>query len=246
MRACSEFLAPWLPPCLNERMKRRKADFVTEIVRRLESAYGPRQLVPDGDPLSTLVETILSQNTSDLNSGRAFRSLRRVFPLWEDVAAAEPERISDAIRAGGLGDIKGRRIKEALQAIKASRGDFSLDFLNKMPLEEARQWLKELPGVGDKTAACVLLFSLGRPALPVDTHIHRISRRLGLIAESITAEKAHLILQQLVSQGLVYQFHVLMIDHGRKKCRARNPACSTCVLSDICPSSGKFANGALR
>jgi len=205
-------------------------------VRRLEAEYGSRELVPDGDPLGTLIQTVLSQNTSDVNSGRAFRSLRAAFPRWEEVAAANPESVSDAIRAGGLAQIKGRRIKAILRAIMTERASFELDFLKTMPLDRAREWLKDLPGVGDKTAACVLLFSLGRPALPVDTHVHRVSIRLGLIDVRVSAEKAHTILQRLVPEAHVYSFHVLMIEHGRKTCRARNPLCPACVMVSVCPS----------
>lgn len=230
--------------CLNGEMKRPSAPkgrtLAADVVRRLESAYGSRQLVPNCDPLSTLVETILSQNTSDANSGRAFRSLKVVFPKWEDVAAADPRRISDSIRAGGLADIKGKRIKAVLQRIQQLRGDLNLDFLNALVVAEARDWLKDLPGVGEKTAACVLLFSFGKPALPVDTHILRISKRLRLIDEEVSADEAHGILQNLVLRSLIYQFHVLMIEHGRRTCRAQHPACPTCALADVCPSSAIY------
>lgn len=227
--------------CLNRRMPQARRhsprpDRVAEIVLRLESAYGRRELSPDGDPLSTLVETILSQNTSDANSGRAFRSLKAAFPRWEDVAAAAPEEISAAIRAGGLAEIKGRRIKRVLETIRERRGDLALDFLRDMPLDSARDWLKDLPGVGDKTAACVLLFSFGLPLLPVDTHIHRVSKRLGLVGGKVSAEEAHVILRRLVPCDLVYSFHVLIIQHGRRICRARSPDCPACALGDICPS----------
>ncbi len=209
-------------------------------MRRLESAYGRRDLVPNWDPLSTLIETILSQNTSDANSGRAFRSLRVAFPEWEDLVAAEPRRISDSIREGGLADIKGKRIKMVLERIQQQRGDLNLDFLDALAVGEARAWLKDLPGVGDKTAACVLLFSFGKPALPVDTHILRISKRLRLIDEKASADEAHEVLQRLVPGRIVYQFHVLMIEHGRKTCRAQHPACPFCSLVGICPSSAIY------
>jgi len=221
-------------------------DRVAEIVLRLESAYGRRELLPDGDPLSTLIETILSQNTSDANSGRAFRSLRQAFPQWEDVAAADPKAISDAIRTGGLAEIKGRRIKRVLETIKERRGDLALDFLKDMPLDSSRNLLKDLPGVGDKTAACVLLFSFGRPLLPVDTHIHRVSKRLGLVDDKGSPEEAHIILQRLVPGALVYSFHVLMIEHGREICRPRNPDCPACALGDICPSFAIYSRSPSR
>lgn len=217
-----------------------EAEKIAEIVRKLEEAYGLDHPHPGGEPISTLIETILSQNTSDVNSGRAFASLRRVFSSWEDVAEANPEQISTAIRAGGLAEIKGKRIKSVLQSIKKEHGDFSLDFLKELPLDRAREWLKDLPGVGDKTAACVLLFSLGRPALPVDTHIHRVSMRLGLIGKAVSAEKAHAILEGLVPEGVVYKFHVLMIEHGRRTCHPRHPGCRSCVIGEFCPSCCKI------
>jgi endonuclease III len=228
-----------LDEAMNENVRERDSSGrVVEIVRRLEKAYGPEHRHPGGDPVSTLIETILSQNTSDLNSGRAFVSLRTEFPRWEDVAEADPERIASAIRAGGLAQVKGRRIKDVLQAIKEASGSLNLGFLNSMNLDDAREWLKGLPGVGDKTAACVLLFSFGRPALPVDTHIHRVAGRLGLIGSAVSAEKAHALLGALVPSRIVLPFHVLMIEHGRRTCHPRHPACPSCAIGDLCPSCG--------
>ncbi|UCD54237.1 MAG: endonuclease III, partial [Dehalococcoidia bacterium] len=144
-----------------------------------------------------LVQTILSQNTSDVNSRRAFNSLLASFDSWESVAAADVNDISTAIKMGGLGDIKAKRIKAALAEIKRKQGKLELDFLNQLPLAKARDWLKQLPGVGSKTASCVLLFSLGRPALPVDTHVLRVTKRLGLIEPKTSAEQAHRLLESL-------------------------------------------------
>ena len=156
------------------------------------------------------------------------------YPNWEDVASAEAHEIADAIKSGGLGEIKAERIKRALREIRQKRGRLELDFLNELPLDEARDWLKQLPGVGTKTANCVFLFSLGRPALPVDTHIFRVARRLGLIDAKTTVEKAHRQLERLVPPDKVYPFHVLMIEHGRKVCKAQRPRCDDCVLSGLC------------
>ncbi|UCD53756.1 MAG: endonuclease III [Dehalococcoidia bacterium] len=188
-----------------------------------------------------LVQTILSQNTSDVNSRRAFNSLLASFDRWESVAAADVNDISTAIKMGGLGDIKAKRIKEALGEIRQKQGKLELDFLNQLPLAEARDWLKQLPGVGSKTASCVLLFSLGRPALPVDTHVLRVAKRLGLIEPKTSAEQAHRLLESLVPADGVYQFHLLMIEHGRRVCKVQRPRCSHCVLRGICPSYKKFA-----
>jgi endonuclease-3 len=184
--------------------------------------------------LNVLVQTILSQNTSDTNSGRAFRSLQASFPRWEDVVSADVNEIADVIRSGGLGEIKAGRIKQALGEIQQQRGRLELDFLNDLTLDEARDWLKQLPGVGTKTANCVFLFSLQRPALPVDTHVYRVARRLGIIDARTTVEKAHRLLESLVPPEKVYPFHVLFIEHGRKVCRAQRPRCDDCVLNGLC------------
>ena len=207
---------------------------IAKIIDALVSEYGSRHWQPDDSPLNVLVQTILSQNTSDTNSKRAFRSLQAAFPSWEDVASANVSEIADAIRSGGLGEIKAGRIKQALADIQQRRGELELEFLKELPLDEARGWLTQLPGVGTKTANCVFLFSLGRPALPVDTHIHRVAKRLGLIDVKTTVEKAHKLLGSLVPPDKVYQFHVLMIEHGRKVCRAQRPRCAECVLRQRC------------
>jgi len=210
---------------------------IEHILDLLISAYGNRHWQPHDSPLNVLVQTILSQNTSDTNSTRAFRSLLATYPSWEDVASAEAHEIAAAIKSGGLGEIKAGRIKLALGEIRQKRGRLELDFLNALPLDEARNWLKQLPGVGTKTANCVFLFSLGRPALPVDTHIFRVARRLGLIDAKTTVEKAHQRLERLVPPDKVYPFHVLMIEHGRKICKAPRPRCDDCVLSGLCQYS---------
>jgi endonuclease-3 len=216
---------------------------ISGTLHLLSGEYGNPEWHSDGDALSVLVQTILSQNTSDTNSSRAFQSLISTFPRWEDVANADVRQMAAAIRPGGLANIKALRIKQILEVIKQKYGNFNLDFLEDMSLNEARQWLKNLPGVGEKTAACVLLFSLGRPALPVDTHVHRVARRLGLIGARISAEKAHIELLQLVPPEYVYQFHVLLIEHGRLICKARNPKCPVCVLRTICPADEKLRKG---
>ncbi|HLB28438.1 MAG TPA: hypothetical protein VJK47_04415, partial [Dehalococcoidales bacterium] len=160
--------------------------------------YGARACEPTGSPLDVLVETILSQNTSDVNSGRAFKSLRIAFPTWEAVAAAPADEIASSIRVGGLDKIKAARIKQALAEIRRMRGSLELVFLADIPLDEARDWLRQLPGVGAKTANCVLLFAFCKPALPVDTHIFRVSKRLGFIDARASVDKAHLVLESKV------------------------------------------------
>jgi endonuclease III len=209
---------------------------IVQILDLLVSKYGNRKLKPHRKPVAELVQTILSQNTSDLNSRPAFRSLIASFPTWKDIIQADPTAVAEAIKRGGLGQIKTVRIQRALREIKRIRGSFNLDFLQSMPVPEARKWLRQLPGVGNKTANCVLLFSFGKPAFPVDTHIFRISKRLGLIHEKTSLDEAHVILERRVPPEHMYEFHILMIEHGRRVCLARNPLCAQCVLSPICPS----------
>ena len=207
---------------------------IERILDLLISEYGNRDWQPTDGPLNVLVQTILSQNTSDTNSGRAFKSLLAAFPRWEDLAAADIYEIVDAIKGGGLAEVKARYIKQMLGEIQRKRGHLELDFLKELPLDEARAWLMQLPGVGMKTANCVFLFSLSRPALPVDTHIYRVARRLGLIDAKTSVEKAHRLLESLVPADRVYAFHVLMIEHGRNVCKAQRPRCPECVLRRHC------------
>ena len=209
---------------------------------RLRERFGPLHWRPHGDPLTELVLTILSQHTNDTNSGRAFASMQRRYPTWDDVLAAEPEALADSIRQGGLANQKAPRIQQVLARVSEDCGDWNLDHLAQMPLNEAKTWLRSLPGVGPKTAACVLMFALGRPALPVDTHVFRVARRLGLIGERVTAEQAHVVLEALVQPEDTYAFHIALIKHGRHTCTARNPNCGDCPLNDFCPSA--FANSA--
>ena len=208
------------------------------VMERLEPLYGRPVNTPNQDPLAELVLTILSQNTADRNSGRAFTSLLGSFESWAEIAAANPEDVVDSIRPGGLAQQKAPRIQSALRAIEErTGGHFNLDFLEPMEVEDSRAWLRSLPGVGPKTAACVLLFALGKPAMPVDTHVERVSKRLGLVHTATTAEKAHEILESLVQPDDYYRFHMLLIKHGRRLCAARSPACTRCPLSPACPAS---------
>ena len=207
---------------------------VLEIHQLLLDEYGKRPQNPDVDPLSEMVNTILSQNTNDRNRDIAFQQLRARFPTWEAVRDAPLDDIINAIRPAGLAPTKGPHIQAALRQITEEQGALSLDFLDEMPLEEARKWLLGLNGVGPKTAAIVLLFSLGRPAFPVDTHVHRITRRLGLIPQKTSREKAHTLLEALVPVELYWNFHLNVIAHGRQVCHARNPKCDACALQSYC------------
>jgi len=210
---------------------------IEEVIELLEQEYGPGKWEPDRDPIDVLIGTILSQNTSDANSGRAFASLKASFDSWEAVASAPAEHISQVIQSGGLSQIKAVRIKQVLDQIEKEQSRISLDSLKSKSMAEAEDYLMRLPGVGHKTARCVLLFSLGKPSLPVDTHVFRVAKRLGLIDSKTSIEKAHSLLQEQTPPAKVYQFHIHMIEHGRRICRARQPHCNRCILRGVCPGS---------
>ena len=208
-----------------------------QIVHRLAALYGRPVWRPHSDPMAELILTILSQNTSDTNSGRAFARLLRRFPTWEALLAADPHDVEVEIQVGGLARIKAPRIVAILEEVWRRRSSFDLSFLRETPLDEAKAWLRSLPGVGPKTAACVLLFSLGRPALPVDTHVHRVSQRLGLVPAKAGAAQAHDILEAMLAPREVYPFHIVLVKHGRHLCRAQRPLCPQCPLRDRCPTA---------
>lgn len=196
--------------------------------------YGEPERKEWQDPLSELIQTILSQNTADVNTDRSYRALRDRFPTWEEVLAAPTQEVADAIRPGGLAEIKAPRIQNVLRRVCEERGELSLGFLDDMPVDQARQYLLSFHGVGPKTAACVLLFALGKPALPVDTHVHRVTRRIGLVPWQATAEQANVRLEELLPAEAYYPFHLNVIRHGRTLCAAGKPRCDLCPLSEIC------------
>ena len=204
-----------------------------EVHHRLVRVYGEPRPQPR-DPIATLVSTILSQNTNDALRDRAFRQLRERFPTWEEVRDAPVHEIAQAIQVAGLGGQKAQRIKASLARISQERGELRLDFLRQMPVGESRRWLLSFNGIGPKTAAILLLFALDVPAFPVDTHIHRVSKRLGLIPPTASREKAHEILEALMPPETYYTFHINVIRHGREVCGARRPRCELCVLRDLC------------
>jgi endonuclease-3 len=210
-----------------------KTEDVVHAHRLLLSEYGDHPWYPR-DPVATLVNTILSQNTNDVNRDTAFERLQERFPTWEMVRDAPEEELVEAIRPAGLGPTKAPRIQAALRTIAGQEGDITLEFLRDMSTEEAREWLTDLPGVGPKTAAIVLCFALGKPAFPVDTHIHRVTGRLGLIPEGTNREKAHDVLEGIVPEEIYYPFHLNLIAHGRAICHARNPECEVCILRAKC------------
>ena len=206
---------------------------ILHIHNLLLAEYGDHPWHPR-DPVATLVSTILSQNTNDVNRDQAFERLRARFPTWEKVRDAGLEELVEAVRPAGLAPTKAPRIQEALHRITGERGELSLGFLADLPLEEARAWLLGISGVGPKTAAIVLLFALGKPAFPVDTHVHRVAWRLGLIPDRISREKAHELLEAHVPPEIYYTFHLNLIAHGRAICHARTPECARCILQDHC------------
>jgi endonuclease III len=205
-----------------------------KIHRRLLDFYGQPTWRTPLSPVDELISTILSQNTNDINRDRAFQSLRHHFPSWEDVRDAETGSVITAIRSAGLANRKGPRIQQVLREITSELGSLDLSFLMEMPVEEARTWLMKFKGVGPKTAAIVLLFSLGRPAFPVDTHIYRITGRIGLRPEKMTVEEAHTHLEKLFAPESYYAAHLNIIRLGREICTARKPACGQCPLQGIC------------
>lgn len=203
------------------------------IDRRLARAYGrPRRA--RRDPLDTLVATVLSQHTSDLNSDRAFASLKRAFPSWSRAASAPRPRIEGAIRVGGLARVKSRTLKRLLAQVKQREGRYGLGVLRRLSPPAARERLEGLAGVGPKTRACVLLFACGQAAFPVDTHVHRIVRRVGLVGARDSAARAQEALEPLVPRSTALPLHLNLIRLGREVCHPRDPRCPVCPLRGVC------------
>jgi len=208
---------------------------IREVDKLLAEVYGDRKWRRHAEPIDELIATVLSQHTNDINRDRAFRQLKKRFPSWEKVLRAPVRSIASAIKPAGLSNQKAPRIKAMLKQIsEANNGNLSLEFLAGMPADEAINWLKRLPGVGPKTAACVLLFSFGKPVFPVDTHILRISKRLGWLDEKVTEAKANELLDRVVPNEIKYRLHLNMIAHGRRICRPQNPRCQECVIKHLC------------
>ena len=220
---------------------------LARVYALLIATYGEPGNEPDYDPLGGLIGTILSQHTSDINSERAYQQLIATFPVWEEVRDADTSEVANAIRSGGLANIKAPRIQDALltlteqqqkQGGTKSLSDYLYDELAKRTSEEAWQYLRSIPGVGPKTAACVLMFNLNRPVMPVDTHVYRTSRRLGLIGPKVNADQAHTIFAKITPPEWVYPLHVNLIRHGRQICHAQRPECAQCPLYNECAYVG--------
>lgn len=200
----------------------------------LAKTYGVKKQTRFRDPTEELILTVLSQNTNDINRDRAYRSLREKFPRWSDVVAAGGVKIARAIQVGGLANIKSKRIIKILKQINSKSRGYSLEFLKDMPDGEVWDYLIDFDGVGPKTASCVMMFALGRDTMPVDTHVHRVGIRLGLIPEEYSAEEAHSWFGELSLPADIYQMHLNMINHGRALCRPSNPKCEQCPLKRNC------------
>jgi endonuclease III len=218
---------------------------IVAVQRRLRAAQGPFVPKPQRPIIDEMIATVLSQHTSDHNSERAFAQLKAEFPTWEEVLEAPEERIADAIRSGGMAAQKAGRIRRILAAIAEREGRLDLTGLHDLDDDAVLEYLTSLPGVGPKTAACVLVFSMGRAAFPIDTHVHRIVTRLGWIPPKTTADRTYRLLNPAIPPELRYDLHLAFITHGRTVCTARSPHCGECVLSDLCGYAQPHRSGSV-
>jgi endonuclease-3 len=227
-------------PAAGSGPTRPSARRVRALRDRLRLVYGIPGWGAHGDPLAELVLTVLSQSTNDRNRDVAYLRLRERFSRWEEVRDAPVDLIEAAIRPGGISKVKSARIRDILAAIteRSAAGELSLDWLADRPVAEGREYLTGLPGVGRKTAACVLLFALGLPDVPVDTHVSRVGTRLGLFRLGAPLEEQHDAMLELTPRGQALEFHINLLRHGRRTCHARRPACGDCALARMCPRAG--------
>jgi endonuclease-3 len=210
---------------------------VRAVRGRLRLVYGVPAAAPHGDPVAELVLTVLSQSTNDRNRDVAYFRLRDRFDSWESVRDAPVHAVEEAIRPGGISKVKSARIRDILAAI-APAGEISLGALAAMTVPEAQTYLCALPGVGRKTAACVLLFALGMRDVPVDTHVSRVGVRLGLLRPGAGFDELHDAMLELTPRGAELELHINLLRHGRRTCHARRPACGECALARMCPKVG--------
>ena len=230
------------PTADRSRIRLRTIRRVDEL---LAGRYGEKR-VRAGDPLDGLIRTILSQNTTDKTSLPAFERLKARFPDWEDALAAAPADIEETIRDAGLAPTKSKRIHDLLAQVKAERGALDLSHVCSMEPDEAEAYLNSFKGVGPKTVAIVLLFDCGMPLFPVDTHVFRVTTRLGWLPEGCTPERAHELLREMVPEELHVQLHLNLVQHGRETCHARRPACDECVIRRLCASRAGGTSGNAR
>jgi len=211
----------------------KKQEKYQRIAPILEEMYGYKK-PKRHDGMDELISCILSQSTTDTNRDRGFEALKTQFPTWEAVHHAPLDEVIETIRPAGLANSKGPYIQRTLDAIFEERGEYNIDFLESMPVADAKKWLQKLPGVGPKTAAIVLCFGFNMPAFPVDTHVHRVGKRVGFLPQKISANKAHDVMEAIVPPDAYYSFHLQMIYHGRALCKARNPQCEACPIKQYC------------
>jgi endonuclease-3 len=216
---------------------------IRDINQKLKDSYGEPEPPQDQSGIDYLVETILSQNTNDINRDKAFKQLKEKYETWEEVENVDREELIDTIRIAGLGPTKAERIQEALRIVREDQGSYDLEFIGDMSVKEGKAWLTDIPGIGPKTAAIILCFYFRKPVMPVDTHVHRVSKRLGLIPEDASRKKAHDILEEKVSDDIKYEFHRLLINHGREHCKARNPTCGEGPIPKFCKHYRKVEKG---
>ncbi len=205
-----------------------------DIMNRLKKEYGTPEPSKRKDPVRSLIKTILSQNTNDRNRDIAAERLFSRFNTPEDILKADLIDVAEEVKPAGLGDTKAERIKNFLKVLKEERGEISLEHVREMSVEDAKNYLKNFKGIGPKTAAVTLLFVFDMPLMPVDTHVHRLSKRTGIIKNNCSRKKSHDILEKKVPDERMYEFHINLINHGRTVCKSRKPLCYKCVLKDLC------------
>jgi len=204
------------------------------IYKLLKKQYKLKKIRPHGDGISELILTILSQNTADRNSGQAFAKLMNYFGNWENIRKAQLSEIKKQITIGGMSNIKSKNIKTVLNIVNEEVENYNLYFLTTLKRKEALNWLTSLPGVGKKTASCVMLFAYGVPFIPVDTHVERIVKRIGFVKKKVNTIDIQEDLEQIFEKEKYGIFHLSLIEHGRKICQAKNPLCNECIIQDLC------------
>mgnify|MGYP001388297588 FL=1 len=207
---------------------------ISSIYKLLKKQYKLKKIRPHGDGISELILTILSQNTADRNSGQAFAKLMNHFGNWENIRKAQLSEIKKQIAIGGMSNIKSKNIKTVLNIVNEQVKNYNLYFLTTLKRKEALNWLTDLPGVGKKTASCVMLFAYGVPFIPVDTHVERIVKRIGFVKKKVNTIDVQEELEQIFEKEKYGIFHLSLIEHGRKICQAKNPLCNECIIQDLC------------